>query len=75
MPLTTGGWLAEYSHSMDGGLGVQRKQSAPSVPARSVNAHRMGSRSSSQGLPLSMGNDMGNDFWSPAAAGNLRLLP
>ena len=42
---------------MDGGLGAQREQSAPSVPERSVNAHRssvnahrMGGRSASEGL-------------------------
>jgi len=46
------------------------------VPARSVNATRMGSRSSSKGLPLSDGvlfphdyphfEGRGNDFWNPA---------
>lgn len=38
---------------MDGALGVQRVQSAPSQPVRSVKPHRTGSRSSSEGLSLS----------------------
>jgi len=70
---------------MDGGLGVQREQSAPSVPERSVNAHRssvnahrMGGRSASEGLPRSdrvlfpqefpRCEGRGNEFWNPAAA-------
>jgi hypothetical protein len=63
---------------MDGALGVQREQSAPSLVARSVSAHRMGSRSSSKGLPLSdrvlfpqefpRCEGRGSDFWKPAAA-------
>jgi hypothetical protein len=63
---------------VDGTLGVEREQSAPRVPARSVNAPRVGNRSSSKGLPLPDGvlspqdfphfEGRGNDFWNPAGA-------